>query len=589
VCTCVLCTNFRYIVNKFAGNKQLFTEDSILPEDFTPHGLARAFVCSPINGQAFSARECYNGSCSICGPIKLNLALKPECVSLAFRYRQYKRVRKPELDKTVYDVVEVSSDAPAALQELFSQLRVYVEHEFCIRWQRCMFKQSLEEMQPHELVSTADFAENITIEFDGEIQSMHWTKSQCSLFVEVLHYLQPSTSTLQPYILVTETHLVWSNDRKHDVAFAEMAHAKVHSNLCSRPELPKFKCWFRWTDNCSCQFKCADSFLCLSNSCSTFGIPVEHHFFERYHGKGLHDSEGGVAKAAVKKELLRATGDLPKDAAAIVAVCNEKITDPVRCNEGFQHRIHKRYCHELTTQELAIQRARQGRADTLPGTRGLRCVRAPGAPNALHTRTLSCTCKVCRRQLLPSMVGSLRRLSSGGAHVGNDVCPNVAYVGQWKHVEMEATDSATAAHQRQATHAARLVNLIRRGEVIAVNSASDEFVEYQYYLLKTTTSMHKVTTTNFQDGYGVRWSKGSKVIKGHYLSFQNADNPLSLRVDTDKVAAVHADSVIKRNVHVTLLDGGLVKISLAEHDSILACMAGFLEAHGSDTSSSDTE
>jgi hypothetical protein len=346
ICTCALCTNFSFLVRKFAANPQYFSEESNLPHTFSPYGLSRASVCPHPDSQPFSSRQCYNGECSHCSPSLLNLELKPQYKELGIKYRQFSRVQKEGLDRKIVDLVEVISTAQEALDQLLVQLKVYIEHDFCYRWQRGMYRQCIEDLLPFELVSTADFAENITFEYDEEIQSMHWSKSQCSLFVEVCDFLLPSSGAAAgdtEYTRVTETHAVWSDDRCHDVAFAEAAHAKIFDNLRGRPGLPEFKFWNRWTDNCACQFKCADSFLAVSNSVRSIGIPVQHNFFERNHGKSMCDSEGGASKSAVKRELLRPDGDLPREAASVVEWCNANMSEPRRSREGKEHRIHRRY------------------------------------------------------------------------------------------------------------------------------------------------------------------------------------------------------------------------------------------------------
>lgn len=66
-----------------------------------------------------------------------------------------------------------------------------------------------------------------------------------------------------------------------------------------------FHTWYQWSDNCACQFKCSLGFWLRSKFAAHHKVQVVQHFFCAGHGKGLHDAEGGTAKAYVHKLLMR--------------------------------------------------------------------------------------------------------------------------------------------------------------------------------------------------------------------------------------------------------------------------------------------
>ncbi len=56
------------------------------------------------------------------------------------------------------------------------------------------------------------------------------------------------------------------------------------------------------------------------------GIRVQHDYTEAGHGKGLHDSEGGIVKALVNGQLNREDyNDNLRSAAGVVAYCDAEL------------------------------------------------------------------------------------------------------------------------------------------------------------------------------------------------------------------------------------------------------------------------
>lgn len=44
-----------------------------------------------------------------------------------------------------------------------------------------------------------------------------------------------------------------------DVSFV-LCYTKIWDHYLGRKDVPKFRSWFQWSDNCAAQFKCADGF-----------------------------------------------------------------------------------------------------------------------------------------------------------------------------------------------------------------------------------------------------------------------------------------------------------------------------------------
>ncbi len=62
--------------------------------------------------------------------------------------------------------------------------------------------------------------ENYSVVNDQEVQSNHWSHEQVTLFIAIVHYLEPAAEAQIP-VMRREAHIVVSPDRKHDSAFVQ--------------------------------------------------------------------------------------------------------------------------------------------------------------------------------------------------------------------------------------------------------------------------------------------------------------------------------------------------------------------------------
>ena len=91
-----------------------------------------------------------------------------------------------------------------------------------------------------------------------------------------------------------------------------------------------------WSDGCAAQFKNKNQFYWLTTGAQKYGIRLAHHFFQSCHGKGPSDSEGAVAKSALRhaelvqgiyvsfKFILKsaeAAAAFPMDLASLLSYC----------------------------------------------------------------------------------------------------------------------------------------------------------------------------------------------------------------------------------------------------------------------------
>ena len=115
------------------------------------------------------------------------------------------------------------------------------------------------------------------------------------------------------------------------------------------------------------------------------------------------------------------------------------------------------------------------------------------------------------------------------------------------------------------------------------------FSEYEYFLMRATHCDPKALPKSEKDDYNQRFSKGAKVVRGSYLTFENSRptgprDKLHFVLESDKKAMVFQESVIMRGIALENVKGSKGKdtwvLSGAMHDQIMATFNRFQQLGG---------
>jgi hypothetical protein len=129
-----------------------------------------------------------------------------------------------------------------------------------------------------------DFSENYTCLVPDEVQSLHWSQTQATLYPVVI-YRNVSEQ-------VIEEQLVYiSDDLNHDCSFVEFVNNLVHKYYVEKGVVINHDIEFN--DGCSSQYKSIRAFWLFAKR----NIKTDRIYFERSHGKGPSDGVGRVTKA----------------------------------------------------------------------------------------------------------------------------------------------------------------------------------------------------------------------------------------------------------------------------------------------------
>ena len=137
----------------------------------------------------------------------------------------------------------------------------FPRHRYNNAYTKEVYKQAINNVCPGQMIKVEDFSKNYTCLVPDELQSLHWSQTQVTLFPAVTFYKDINGNLL-------EDHLVYVlDDKKHDCAFLELVYAKIHEYY--KQKGVQINLDIEFNNGCAFQFKSIKSFGCLQNTKST--------------------------------------------------------------------------------------------------------------------------------------------------------------------------------------------------------------------------------------------------------------------------------------------------------------------------------
>lgn len=512
--------------------KRCPTGKKVLPSTFNTQSFVEHLVCAKETGSDWHHPACVYGICPRCGPDNLELShhSNPEV-----KFPLYSRTPIPDTDKKRMDLVKHTSTLSKLVVAFKVAARYFIWHWFECMWQGHWFsdnKSKLSDYATHlppppraisdaaaggsntplhasqpVFMATFDFAQNLSIKWDLEIQSLYFANPQATLFVCVVY-------TLVNGVVQVTTHFVWSNDRLHDSVFVDISMRRILDYYKNQEHIT-FGHFIAWSDGASAHFKNRFATFMFSKLAHDYGMTIKREFFSTSHGKGVHDSEGGVLKRLVGLALLNFAKRWMKTPKDIFDDCvrnftgtkaaehpNEKKRNSVKVSSRVFHYIDKDECEERRLSTLDVT--------GVPDIRMYHELVFNGnTVGVCKCRVLSCFCDFCK-------VNSF------------DLCINKAYAGAMVDCIQEELNVAAkrVALSSQIDH-----KLILAGNVVAVRRQAGALGAdgYPYFLMVVTLHPHKATSQIKNDAGEIVARKGSLIMAGNYFAFVDPNNPKELR------------------------------------------------------------
>ncbi|EFJ52674.1 hypothetical protein VOLCADRAFT_85894 [Volvox carteri f. nagariensis] len=338
----------------------------------------------------------------------------------------------------------------------------FAQHHFSKVWQRRMFHMlsDPDRQLAHELVTTADFSEKLVLKYQNEPMAMHWAGVTMCILVVVVYMIDNSRPSGAQHV---ESHFfIGCGDCKQDASYVNLSYKMLLDDITSRPDMK--------------------------------GMRVQHDYCEAGHGKGLHDSEGGIIK------LRRPDGILLKEATDVVDFLNrtQKVPAAQEPLTGTGNaRINERFFHLVTPHQLQVEQFTCISYKTVQSTQKFHSVLAAGPPRTIHVRKRSCSCDFCRH-------------FAAGVPSATDRCAFSDHVDDWCCITLEPSTEAATAEPESST-------VIDVDTVIALqNDEPDDFPGYDYCLMVVKGFM-ELNDVEWTDGDGKTFLPPADIIKGRWL------------------------------------------------------------------------
>ena len=260
-------------------------------------------------------------------------------------YRQWGckvRVLKNGTEKREYKLHTYEADMNEIVNKLKLEMRELPQHMYWYVWQGEQFEKLLQCIQPGEVVFIADFAKNMQIVRQGEIQSAYFHRNQVTLHPVIMYFKCPRGCGE----LVADEFMCISPDLMHD-SLAAHRYLREGIKHLQANEIPIEKGYF-FSDNCTSQFKCYKVFQLMSKLGKKFQITVECHYFGAGHGKSRADGWTGRFKMWTEKAIRAKEASL-NDAFDLYTWAKRKLTSKVNIANSPGMCTHYQRSVELVT------------------------------------------------------------------------------------------------------------------------------------------------------------------------------------------------------------------------------------------------
>ena len=145
-------------------------------------------LCPIPEGEKYNRLECREGTCPNCDIDTIKwpawFQSNRQCNWQKYETVEYPNPKSVSGVSKKLSIVRVDTppdNTPSLLLEHFkSKIRYYLYHQFENWWQSEQFQLCLSRFKPGEIVTAADFSENLGFLVQNEIQSLHWVTVQCT-------------------------------------------------------------------------------------------------------------------------------------------------------------------------------------------------------------------------------------------------------------------------------------------------------------------------------------------------------------------------------------------------------------------------
>ena len=255
-------------------------------------------------------------------------------------------------------------------------------HIFLSKWQAKCMEDCRARLKPGEVLMVLDFAKNITLCRQREVQYAFFSRLSVTLHSIVMYYWCPQAGFCSK--MITDEFMCLTPDLNHD-AYAVQEFTKLAINHLRAQGVTVNKV-YQFSDNQCAQYKSYVSFEFMFLLEELLDVLIEKHYTGAGHGKGPADGAVGRIKALIERAIRAGTAHI-QNAHELFLFLQEHFCKALNDEEMCQHyRRSFAYVPEVDRSYEPISR-------TVPGTMKLHSVKNAGNGKLL-VRDTSCFCRL---------------------------------------------------------------------------------------------------------------------------------------------------------------------------------------------------
>ena len=268
--------------------------------------------------------------------------------------------------------------------EILSKATTFAQHLHVAHHQIGIAREINDNLPQNHLKLTIDFAENLTLFPQDEIQSAHWTQQQVTI-VPCIISRHDFNSCPEIPVIIHESLIFISDNLTHNAQFVQIVQKKILQHVRENVPHQKISVVHRFSDGCASQFKGKFAFGDLLNAAQTYGVEIRYYFYGTGHGKSACDGEGGVVKSYLRQSLL--DGHLVTNAFEAYQCCVKNLAK----QSGYLNRYFYYIDKQVEDNANSLQ------AYVVKGCRSYHSFLVHNG--AVFCRPLSCFCNACKHGL----------------------------------------------------------------------------------------------------------------------------------------------------------------------------------------------
>ena len=240
-------------------------------------------------------------------------------------------------------------------------------------------------------VAIMDFSENYSLMHQDQIESAYFSQKQITLHPVYLYRHAPD-STEENIKIQKEAIVMISDSLNHNSTAVYSFTCQLLKYIKNNPGACDVSVLHRFSDNCSTQYKCIESFTHLQMYEQLFSTTVVYHYTEAGHGKSPSD---GI-RAATKRKLDRLilTNTLVPNAYSAYLALQQNEDRVQKKPNASEHLVY------LYVPSSVIKRDAPPKlpgCKTITGTQSFHQIKyyPTSSMKILECNDLSCSCDVC--------------------------------------------------------------------------------------------------------------------------------------------------------------------------------------------------